>query len=118
MNQWREGQRKTWPAEWHRQYQLYENLGRKRLAAALHSRANPKIKDVHAALLPMDLLTKGQTQAYRSSLAGLLLVEFAQKCINEEESSWLLMYDGMLNQEIREKFTKNSRIRYEEWGDE
>jgi hypothetical protein len=66
----------------------------------------------------MDLLTKGQTQAYRSSLAGLLLVEFAQKCINEEESSWLLMYDGMLNQEIREKFTKNSRIRYEEWGDE
>jgi len=118
INQWRGVQRKTWPSEWHRQCRLYENLERIRLSTALQSRGKQKAKDVHAALLPMDLLTNGQTQAYRNSLAGLLLAEFAQKCISEEESSWLLVYEGMLNQEIREKFTKNSRIRYKEWGDE
>jgi len=29
-----------------------------------------------------------------------------------------LIYDGLLHQEIKDKFTKNPRIHYEEWGDE
>lgn len=118
MNQWQDRQREAWPAEWHRQSLLYENLGRNRLSTALQGRGRQKTSNVHAALLPMDLLTKGQTSAYRNSLAGLLLVEFAQKCIGEEESRWLIIYDGMLHQEIHEKMTKNARIRFEEWGDE
>jgi hypothetical protein len=118
MDHYSTQERASWPTEWHRQYQLYKKLERQRLSIALNSSGEQRTKDVHAALLPLDLLTQMRTQAYRSSVAGLLLGEFARQCISREESHWLLIYDGLLHQEIKDKFTKNPRIHYEEWGDE
>lgn len=118
MDQYSTQQRASWSTELHRQYQLYKKLERQRLSIALNSSGEQRTKDVQAALLPLDLLTQMRTQAYRSSVAGLLLGEFARQCISREESRWLLIYDGLLHQEIKDKFTKNPRIHYEEWGDE
>ncbi|MBM3918547.1 MAG: hypothetical protein FJ344_03450 [Sphingomonadales bacterium] len=116
MDHWRVRQREAWPDEWQRQRRLYEELERERLRTALDRRGDERMREVRAALLPMELLSKGQTRAYRSSMVSLLFGEFAQHCIGNEESRWLLIYDGSLHQEIRNKFTKNPRIRYEEWG--
>jgi len=118
MNQYSMQQREAWPTEWHRQYHLYKKLERQRLSTALERKGEQRTKDVRAALLQVDLLTQGQTQAYRSSITGLLLGEFARQCISETESRWLLVYDGMLHQEMKSKFTKNPRIQYEDWGDD
>jgi len=118
MNQWRGRQRKLWPAEWQRQSDLYTALAGARLRDALSERGEKRAQAVVAAQLPLDLISGGQTRAYRQSLAALLMGEFVRHCLGQQHSRWLLIYDVALHREIEDKFIKSTRIRYEEWGNQ
>lgn len=118
MEQWITRQRAGWSTEKLQQNKLYEKRARQRLSNAFMNQGDQTMNAVREALLPMDLLTNGQTTACRRELVGLLLGEFARYCLSHEDSQWLIVYDGILYEEMHQKFTRNSRVHYEEWGDE